>query len=99
MNGIWSNSVDYLSPVSKWTLRICFLSLLTNIKSADLSCMTIVVPIQIVLMGDVVLQLMCIVMTNPNVKSPLVQYLDWFMALVQVEMPVRFSFVINHSSI
>ena len=59
-----------------WTLHSCFLSLPTNIKSEDLYCMTIVVQIQIVLMVDVVLQLMCIVMTNPNVKYPLIQYLD-----------------------
>ena len=43
-----------------------------------------------------VLQLICIVMTNPNVKYPLIQYLDWFMTLMRMEMPVWFSFVINH---
>ena len=102
MNGIWSNRVDYSSPVSKahWMdSAYCFLSLLTNIKSENLSCMTIVVQIPIVLTVDVVLQLICIVMTNPNVKFPLLQYLDWFMTLMQVEMPVWFSFVIDHISI
>jgi hypothetical protein len=55
--------------------------------------------IPIVLTVNVVLQLVCIVMTNHNVKFPLLQYLDWFMTLMQVEMPVWFSFVIDHISI
>ncbi len=71
-----------------WTWHICFLSLHTNIKLDNLSCMTIVVQIQVVLMVEVVLQIVCIVMTNPNVKYPLIQYLDWFMTLVLAEMRV-----------
>jgi hypothetical protein len=61
--------------------------------------MTIVVQIPIVLTVDVDFQLICIVMATPNVKFPLLQYLDWFMTLMQVEMPVWFSFVIDHISI
>ena len=101
MNGIWSNHVDYSLPVKKahWMdSAYLFLSLLTNIKSENLSCMTIVVQIQLVLTVDVVLQLVCIVMTNPNVKYPSIQYRDSFMTLMQLEMPVWFTFVINHIS-
>ena len=43
-----------------WTLHICFLSLLTSIKSENLSCMTIVVQIQIVLTVDVVFFTTCL---------------------------------------
>ncbi len=74
----------------------CQTKLMGEIKLEDLSCMTIVVQIQIVLMVNVVLQLIRIAMTNPNVKYPLIQYLDWFMTLMRMEMPVWFSFVINH---
>jgi hypothetical protein len=78
-----------------WTLDICFPLLLTSKKSDNLSCMTTVVHIQKVLMVVVALQLMCIVMTNPNALYPLIQYLDWFMILVPAGMRVWFSFVSN----
>jgi hypothetical protein len=39
------------------------------------------------------------IMTNPNVKYPLIQYLDWFVTLMRVKMLVWFSFMINHISI
>ena len=102
MNGIWSNCVDYSSPISKahWMdSAYLFPVIAYKYQIRKLVLYDKVVQIPIVLMVDVVLQLICIVMTNPNVKFPLLQYLDWFMTLMQVEMPVWFSFMIDHISI
>ena len=78
----WMDSA-YLFPVIAYKYQI-----------RKLSCMTIVVQIQLVLTVDVVLQLVCIVMTNPNVKYPPIQYRDSFMTLMQLEMPVWFTVLV-----
>jgi hypothetical protein len=76
MSGIWSNRVDYSSPVSKahWMDSGYLLPTIAyKTKSDNLSSMTIVVHIQKVLMVVVALQRMCIVMTNQNALYPLIQ--------------------------
>ncbi len=100
INGIWSKHLDYSTPVSKayW-------------MDSAYSCPVIVIAYKYQIKKLVLYDnsgtdtnsvdggLMCIVMTNPNVKYPLRQYLDLFTTLVPVEMRVWFSFVINHISI
>ncbi len=98
MSGIWSNRVDYSSPVSKahwmesgylfpviaYKYKIRQLVLYDNSDTHTQS-----------VDGGCCFTTHVIVTTKQNALNPLIQYLDWFMTLVPAGMRVWFSFVTN----